>query len=83
MNSKESLRINSKKIDRPYQCLYVDQNIEVDKISEIAAKKQGISWREPEHKPVPSYFNFTKSRVDPDAKFYGPVAVNYKSLSSY
>lgn len=82
-NTKDSLRINSKKIDRPYQCLYVDQNIEVDIISAIAAKKQHITWREPEYKPVPSEFKFTKPRVDPDAKYYGPIATNYKSLSSY
>lgn len=83
MNKRDSLRISSKKINRPYDCLYIDQNKVVDKISEIEEKKQKINWREPEYKPVPSQFNFTKPRVDPDAKFYGPVSVNYKSLSSY
>ena len=83
MSAKESIRINSKKVDRPYQCLYVDQNKVVDYLSNIQAQKDHISWREPEYKPIPSYFTFVKPIKDCDDKFYGPIGSNYKALSSY
>lgn len=80
MNPKET---NSRKNNRSYECLYFDQNEEINRISKIQEKKDKISWKEPEYKPVPSYFNFIKPKEDPDAKYYGPLSNNYKSLYTY